>query len=118
MTERLIRHDEIVASLSDEATIEDYEIRFNEETKVTSIFIRSGKFSGVEYQYQKVTFDTDKEEPVMHFQYVVLSSGIQIPPSHKLVFENAIAHVLYELLIKQIEQQEVIYTGGTDQEES
>jgi hypothetical protein len=98
--------------------LEDFEVLFDEVSKETSIFIRSGTYAGVKYQYQKVTFNTDAEEPVMHFQYLVLPAGVQVPDEMKQKFENAIAEVLYSMLLDQIERQEVIYTGGTDPEES
>jgi len=109
---RLISEEEISSPLAPEVAIEDYEVLYDATTTETSIFIRSGAFSGVKYQYQKVTFDTESEEPTMHYQYLILE-GV---PYDKLIFENAIAHVLYGMLLAQLERNEVIYTGGTDTE--
>jgi hypothetical protein len=74
------------------------------------IKILSGEFSGCVYTFGKVEFP-DENEPILSFDYNLIEGKVD----DKKKFENTIGDILVQLLQKAIEQKELIFKGGTDE---
>lgn len=82
----------------------------------TDIEITLGDFAGVKYNYGRTWFP-DESQPVLSFEYDIV--GDKKP--NELIkgeFEQLIGNVLMEMLKKAIDEQSVVYSGGTDEVES
>ena len=74
------------------------------------IKILSGEFSGCVYTFGKVEFP-DENEPILSFDYNLIEGKVD----DRKKFENTIGDILVQLLQKAMEQKELIFKGGTDE---
>jgi hypothetical protein len=81
-----------------------------------AVKLTEGAFSGIIYTYGKVEFDEDEENDMIHlrFEYDIIdhnNKGL----SDKAPFEQYIGDILQELIHEGIEQNNLTYTGGVDE---
>ncbi len=74
------------------------------------IKILSGEFSGCLFNFGRVEFP-DENEPVLSFDYNLLE-GVA---ADKEKFETTIGDILVQLLQKALDNQELIFKGGSDE---
>ena len=77
----------------------------------TFITITEGDFAGVGFKFGRVWFP-DEDQPVLSFDYDVVSVE---KPVDKVGFETLISEILHIILRKAVAEQEVVYSGGTDE---
>lgn len=71
--------------------------------------VASGPFSGTMFILGKVTFP-EGDEPTLQYEINYISE----PPSDRATFEQEVGDFIVALLTKQLSENEVIYSGGTD----
>lgn len=74
------------------------------------IKILSGEFSGCLFNFGRVEFP-DENEPILSFDYNLLE-GVA---ADKEKFETTIGDILVQLLQKALDNQELIFKGGSDE---
>jgi mitochondrial fission protein ELM1 len=88
--------------------VNDVKVDYNRDLTPT-ITVINGEFTGIQFRFGKVWFEDEMaEQPVMQFQYEVLSGA----PSDVAKFQHEIAHLLHSLLVEQLESGTITYTGG------
>jgi hypothetical protein len=78
--------------------------------------LTSGPYEGIIYIYGKVDLDADEENAhvFVKFEYEILDyAGKSI--SDPKAFENYIGDILTELIHRGIEENDITYTGGVDE---
>jgi len=92
-------------------TCENYEVlpEVNDEG-FYKVKILSGDFTGCVFNFGKVAFP-NFEEAVMSFEYNLLEGKAD----DKAKFENTIGDILVALIVKAIENKDLIFKGGTDE---
>lgn len=90
-------------------TEKDIKTVFNKDGDA-EITILNGDDAGITFKYGKVAIDETEEGPSMSFGYEVLSGT----PVNKDAFVDSIAHLLHEMILFQLEQGTVQYSGGVD----
>ena len=86
------------------------EVKFEFINNVSVLTVLEGIYKDVKFQYGKVWFENpDSDQPTMQFQYDILG---EVKPENKTNFESDIAHLLHTLLLEQLEQGQVVYSGG------
>lgn len=75
----------------------------------THMTVMSGPFEGTTFKYGRVWFPNE-EEPVLSFDYDLISTPLKFD---KAAFEQYAGEVIIEILQSQIDNQEVVYSGGT-----
>jgi len=77
------------------------------------IKLTEGSYSGIIFSYGKVTFDEQGDTCKMHFEYDVHdAAGVPYVQSE---FEQAIGQLLQLIIVEQLSKNEVVYTGGVDE---
>jgi hypothetical protein len=81
----------------------------------TAITINHGDFKGVTFKFGRTWFP-DPEQPILSFEYDLISEAI---PSDKAQpeFRLLLGNILSNMLIKAIETEGVVYTGGREVQE-
>jgi hypothetical protein len=81
-----------------------------------AIKLTEGAFSGIMYTYGKVSFDEDEVNDKVHlrFDYEILHQN-KNNLFDKTSFEQYIGDILQELIHEGIEQNNLTYTGGVDE---
>jgi len=85
-------------------------------TGLDAIKLTEHPFDGIIYAYGKIEFEEDEENDTLHlkFDYEILEdSGKKF--TDKKPFEKYIGDILQELLHEGIAQNNLIYTGGVDE---
>lgn len=81
-----------------------------------ALMLTEGKHAGIIFSYGKVEFKEDTENNTlgMHFEYEVHETfDIEYD---KKEFEEELAEFLHELIIYGVEQNEIVYSGGVDED--
>lgn len=86
-------------------------LEFYQQDTNTIIKITEGEFEGIEFYFGRCWFP-DENQPVLSFDYDIVSEK---KPDNKELFEQEIGKILHALLVKAVEEQTTIYTGGTDE---
>lgn len=73
--------------------------------------INEGDFNGITFKFGKVWFPGE-DQPILSFEYDVISMQ---KPIDTVKFETLIGEILYIMLRKALTDQEVVYSGGTDE---
>lgn len=81
----------------------------------THITITEGDFAGTVFKYGRVWFP-DEAEPVMSFDYDIITASLSVGEK-KDEFLNLIGTILQNILLKAVEEQTAVYTGGAKVEE-
>ena len=81
-----------------------------------AIKLTEGAFEGIIYTYGRVTFDEDEANDKIHlrFDYEILDYNDR-GLTDKAPFEQYIGDILQELIHEGIEQNNLTYTGGVDE---
>ena len=74
------------------------------------ITILNGDDAGIVFKYGRVAIDENESGPEMSFGYEIISGT----PVNKESFIDSIAHLLHEMILYQLSQGTVQYTGGVD----
>lgn len=86
-----------------------------EKDGVLALELTEGEFSGIIFSYGKVSFDENAEQDNLkvNFQYEVHDDkGLAYD---KAAFEKELGDFLMELIVWGTEQNNIVYTGGTDE---
>lgn len=87
----------------------------NHGTNETAITITQGDFTGVTFKFGRTWFP-DEDQPILSFEYDLISEAG--PTDESLPeFRLLLGNILQNMLIKAIESQGVVYTGGTGVQE-
>ena len=73
------------------------------------IKINSGPFAGISYILGDVSFP-DENEPILQFKYDIVDGE----PDDIQAFEKFVGDALVEMLRKSLEEQTLVYKGGTE----
>lgn len=86
-----------------------------EKDGVLALELTEGEFSGIIFSYGKVSFDEDSEQDKLkvNFQYEVHDD--KNLAYDKVAFEKELGDFLMELIVWGTEQNNIVYTGGTDE---
>lgn len=73
-----------------------------------------GPFVGIAYKYGKVELVPDEQNDILRvkFEYDIMNDQ---EPSDVQQFEIYIGHILYDLIMEQLQQNSIVYTGGVDE---
>lgn len=87
-----------------------------ERDGVIALQLTEGEFSGIIFSYGKVSFDEkpDQDKLGVNFEYEVHDDK-QLAYD-KAAFEKEIGDFLMELIVWGTEQNNIVYTGGTDED--
>lgn len=93
-----------------------YVVVESKQDGLQAIKLTAGAFEGIIYTYGKVSFDEDEanDKINLHFEYDILDyndKGL----TDKAPFEQYIGDILQELIHEGIEQNNLTYTGGVDE---
>lgn len=92
--------------------IKDFEVLDETNSKGQHLIkLTSGEFSGIIYSYGAVSFEEGTDEAKMKFDYDVYTGVVA---DHKN-FEQVIGNVLIDILTEQLAKNEIVYTGGIDE---
>lgn len=82
------------------------------ENGAITIHFKAGPYKGVTFSYGKVWFP-DESQPILSFEYDLLGGQDLIKDKDK--FNEYIGRMLEELLRAAMEDETLIYTGGTNE---
>jgi hypothetical protein len=84
-------------------------------TNDTAITITEGDYAGVAFKFGRTWFP-DPEQPILSFEYDLLSEA---GPTDESMgeFRLLLGNILQSVLIKAIESEGVVYTGGREVQE-
>lgn len=87
----------------------------NKETGAIGLELTEGEYSGIIFSYGKVAFDENeqKDNLKVHFEYEILDGEDLI--KDKKVFEQELGDFLIELILEEADNNNLIFTGGTDE---
>jgi hypothetical protein len=79
--------------------------------------IVEGTYKGLIWTYGRVQFLEDKENDLvkLNFEYEIIKSPIPEEQIDKNLLKNELGDILKDMIVKQLEANELIYTGGTDE---
>ena len=83
---------------------------------VEAISLTEGKHAGIIFSYGKVTFDedVDADKLTMNFEYEVHDDGgVEYIPQE---FEAELGDFLSELLAYGVQENNIVYSGGVDED--
>jgi hypothetical protein len=86
-----------------------------EKDGVLALELTQGEFSGIIFSYGKVSFDENSQQDNLkvNFQYEVHDAkGLAYDKDE---FEKELGDFLMELIVWGTEQNNIVYTGGTDE---
>lgn len=88
----------------------------NKHNGINAIKLTEGAFSGIIYSYGKIEFDEDPENDVvkLNFEYDIIDYADK-QLSDKKPFEQYIGDILVELIHQGISNNDLVYTGGVDE---
>lgn len=89
----------------------EYELLDDDSNGQRLIHLTSGPFKGIIYSYGKVQFIEEGETLRLKFEYD-LEESYQIDEAE---FKNYIGDILVELISEGLLKNEIIFTGGTDE---
>ena len=84
------------------------------ENKITghdAIKLTSGPYSGIIYSYGGVSFNEQDDTCKLNFEYEVHESEIEYVKSE---FEHYIGDLLQYIIMEQLQNNNITYTGGTE----
>lgn len=86
-----------------------------EKDGVTALQLTEGEFSGIIFSYGKVSFDEDSvnDHLKVNFDYEIHDDNNLA--FDKEAFEKELGDFLIELIVWGAEQNNIVYTGGTDE---
>jgi hypothetical protein len=86
-----------------------------EKHGVTALQLTEGEFSGIIFSYGKVSFDEDYENEKLkvNFDYEIHDDKGLV--YNKDEFKKELGDFLMELIVWGTEQNNIVYTGGTDE---
>lgn len=93
----------MIFEISDQTTEDGYHI----------IRITEGKFEGISFSFGKVEFKENNDDPVLSFQYDLYEG--ELPLDSKDEFEDTLGNILHGLIVEQLENNEIVYGGGIDE---
>ena len=79
------------------------------------IRIIDGVYAGIEYAYNRVSFEEEAEGPMCSFDYDVYVDVEKLAENDKAAFGQFIANILFEIMQEQLARNEVVYAGGTNE---
>lgn len=93
-----------------------YVVLENKHNGMHAIKLTEGAFEGIIYTYGKVSFDEDEENDTVRiaFEYEIIDNASKGMTDMK-PFENYIGKILEELIHQGIEENNLTYTGGVDE---
>jgi hypothetical protein len=92
----------------------DVRVDYNSEG-IAEMTILSGDDAVIRFMYGKVWIDdSNPDEPSLQFGYEILSGE----PVDKEAFIKSIAELLHSTILIQLENGEVVYSGGTDKNDA
>ena len=88
----------------------------NKHNGLQAIKLTEGAFEGIIYTYGKVSIDTDEENDKIHlkFEYEILDNADKGMTDMK-PFEAYIGKILEGLIHEGVEENNLTYTGGVDE---
>ena len=93
-----------------------YTILEHKSNGLQAIKLLAEPYSGIIYTYGKVTFneDVENEKLHIHFEYEILDNADKVIGDMS-VFEGYIGFLLEDMIHDGIEQNNLTYTGGVDE---
>jgi len=93
-----------------------YSVLENKHNGMHAIMLTAGPFEGIMYTYGKVSFDEDEANDTVRlaFEYEIIDSANKGLTDMK-PFETYIGKILEELIHQGIEENNLSYTGGIDE---
>lgn len=77
-----------------------------------SLQFDEGPFQGIIFRYNSVQVaEVEEEYATLTFDYDVLG---ETKPNDLVAFEQTLGQLLQEMIMKGIEENSIVYTGGTD----
>lgn len=80
-----------------------------DENGFMTLKVASGQFGGTMFTLGKIMFP-DEDEPILQYEINYISE----PPSDQPTFEQEVGNFIVEMIMKQLEEGKVVYSGGTD----
>lgn len=90
-----------------------YEVLEEEYNGSNLIKLTSGTFSGIIYSYGRVAFIEEGDQLRINFEYNVHNAAED--SIDKETFKQVIGDVLHELILEKVAKNELVYTGGIDE---
>jgi hypothetical protein len=93
-----------------------YSVLENKHNGMHAIKLTAGPFEGIMYTYGKVSFDEDEANDTVRlaFEYEIIDNANKGLTDMK-PFETYIGKILEELIHQGIEENNLSYTGGIDE---
>lgn len=91
--------------------IKNYEVLEESYNGSQLIKLTSGDYSGIIYSYGSVGFDEQGEQVSLRFDYKVHSDH----DYDEQEFGKYIGDILVDLITEQLAKNEIVYTGGVDE---
>lgn len=80
---------------------------------VTALKLTDGPYKGIIYSYGKVSFDEEGDTCKLNFDYEIQDASSTNYVTEE--FEQYIGDLLQFIIMDQLQKNEVVYTGGTDE---
>jgi hypothetical protein len=85
----------------------------NRKSGVEALRLTDGPYKGIIYSYGKVSFEEEGEHCHMNFEYDIIDDiGMEYDPDD---FVTYIGDILSYLIVKQLQENSISYTGGIDE---
>jgi hypothetical protein len=81
------------------------------ENGAITIHFKAGPYKGITFSFGKVWFP-DESQPIMSFDYSLISGDLK--ETDRPAFEHHIGKMLEQLMRQAMEEETLIYTGGTN----
>lgn len=93
-----------------------YTVVQSKYTGLDAIKLTEQPYEGIIYSYGKIEFEENEEDDSLHikFDYEILENGGK-GMTDKKPFEQYIGNILQELLHEGIQENNLVYTGGIDE---
>lgn len=79
--------------------------------------IVEGSYKGLIWTFGRVQFleDDENDKVKVNFEYDIIKSPIPESEIDKNLLKNELGDILMDMIVKQLEANELIFTGGTDE---
>jgi len=77
--------------------------------------ITDGEFDGLKFSFGRVEFKENDDDPMVSFTYDILDGG-SVQEHQRENFESVLGSILHGLILEQLDNNEIIYGGGTDED--